>query len=505
MPSHKVLSGVGARRSLRKPFAMKSSILSILLLLFLSSPAAATLRDIRVDGKAPAEFVATQTGNAWAVVIGIDAYQYVPRLAYAVADAQEVGEMLKQQGFQVTELYDGQATRQVILHELGDKLIEKVGEHDRVAIFFAGHGETRQFGSGSPMGYLLSVEAKPRMLSGTAIDMSAIRALARALPARQVLFLVDVCYGGIAGQRFRSLQPEMTEAYLRQITKERGRQLITAGGADQRALEAPEWGHSLFTYYLLQGVRNGLADLNGDGIVPTTELYTYLESRVFKEARLRGHEQRPELWALGAEQGEFVFIPGSKPSVGEESAGGSANELAMVLQELKALKEQLRRRPPQDLDPGGESQAEELARLRAAVKALQERIPEPLEEKKSHSKENREAPFPASTTQAAEETIEVRNSSVYLGKNRYEGKGVWEWTIYVRGDKSTLDEIQCVTYTLHPTFPDPIRKVCHMGEIDRAFSHTTRGWGTFTVDVLISFKDGSELGKKHQLVFASEK
>ncbi len=74
------------------------------------------------------------------------------------------------------------------------------------------------------MGYLLPVDATRESLSGTAIDMGVMRTLARAIPAKQVLFLVDVCYGGIAGQRFRSFAPEVTAAYLRQITREPGRQ-----------------------------------------------------------------------------------------------------------------------------------------------------------------------------------------------------------------------------------------------------------------------------------------
>jgi transcription initiation factor IIF auxiliary subunit len=90
---------------------------------------------------------------------------------------------------------------------------------------------------------------------------------------------------------------------------------------------------------------------------------------------------------------------------------------------------------------------------------------------------------------------------VYLGKELYDEKGGWKWTIFVIGDKHILDDIRCVTYTLHHTFPDPIRKVCQKGKTEKAFSHTTKGWGTFTVEVLISFKDGEAVSKKHQLVF----
>jgi len=45
-------------------------------------------RDIRVDGKPPADYVAERTGKSWAVVIGINDYERVRRLTYAAQDAK---------------------------------------------------------------------------------------------------------------------------------------------------------------------------------------------------------------------------------------------------------------------------------------------------------------------------------------------------------------------------------------------------------------------------------
>jgi hypothetical protein len=271
-------------------------------------------RGVQVLGKAPSAYVAEQFGKSWAVVIGINDYEKAPRLKYAVADAKAMAGVLRQQGFQVTELYNRQATRGAVERELSDKLVERVGEQDRVVIFYAGHGETKTARGGRTMGYLLPVEGQQDSLGETAVSMGRIKELADALPSKQVLFLVDVCYGGIAGQQFRSTLPPMTVAYLKQITRERGRQLITAGGPEQQAMESPEWGHSVFTYYLLEGLSKGLADLNDDGIIPASELYSYLDSRVFSAAQMKGHTQRPELWSLAAEKGEFVFIPSKQQS-----------------------------------------------------------------------------------------------------------------------------------------------------------------------------------------------
>ena len=93
------------------------------------------------------------------------------------------------------------------------------------------------------MGYLLPVDGEVDDFAGTGISMGLIKELADALPSKHVLFVVDSCYGGIAAQSFRSTtQSKTTADYIRLITRERGRQIITAGGADQEASGSPGVG-----------------------------------------------------------------------------------------------------------------------------------------------------------------------------------------------------------------------------------------------------------------------
>lgn len=327
------------------------------------SESASTRRIEIVDGKSLAEYVAAQTGKSWAVVIGIDEYldPKIPRLKYAAADARAIGKELDRRGYQVTILLNEQATQRAINTELRSKLRQRTNKDDRVVVYYAGHGQDDKFEGSRTMGYLLPVDGELENIPGTGISMGVVRELADALPAKHVLFLIDACYGGVAGQQTRSL-PETSEAYVKQITRERGRQLITAGGADQEALEASDGGHGLFTAYLLKGLSDGLADLNGDGIIPASELYAYLDHRVFSEAQLRGHQQRPEIWTLSAEKGEFVFFTtawggaavatAGYPPVSSESMGESSNDGSMQrLQSLGASMNDVLQSPgrPQDV------------------------------------------------------------------------------------------------------------------------------------------------------------
>jgi len=76
--------------------------------------------------------------------------------------------------------------------------------------------------------------------------------------------------------------------------------------------------------------------------------------------------------------------------------------------------------------------------------------------------------------------------------------GWWEWGIYIKGAPAELKKIRCVEYTLHPSFPNPVRLGCTP---DKGFLLTARGWGTFTVPVKVMLKDGTVRELSHTLEF----
>jgi len=57
------------------------------------------------------------------------------------------------------------------------------------------------------------------------------------------------------------------------------------------------------------------------------------------------------------------------------------------------------------------------------------------------------------TARPAFAAVAVANTSTYAGSGR------WNWTIFIDADAATLRQIKCVEYTLHPTFPNPVRTV----------------------------------------------
>jgi transcription initiation factor IIF auxiliary subunit len=86
--------------------------------------------------------------------------------------------------------------------------------------------------------------------------------------------------------------------------------------------------------------------------------------------------------------------------------------------------------------------------------------------------------------------LTIKQESSYLGEDW------WAWSIALDGPPEELDRVQYVVYTLHPTFPSPVRRVT-----DRSthFRLDAKGWGTFTVYVEVSFKDGPPQTLSHEL------
>ncbi|MFW2440178.1 MAG: pYEATS domain-containing protein [Arenicellales bacterium] len=58
--------------------------------------------------------------------------------------------------------------------------------------------------------------------------------------------------------------------------------------------------------------------------------------------------------------------------------------------------------------------------------------------------------------------------------------------------------MDCVEYTLHPTFPGTVRKLC---DSTNGFELSSSGWGTFNVKIKVMFKDGRTKKLNHMLIF----
>lgn len=277
-------------------------------------------------GDSSAATVTTGYEKSWAIVVGIDNYARWPKLEYASHDAQAVADTLTGQfGFpssQVIVLKNEQATRNNILAAFHDRLADdRTGKNDRVFVFFAGHGATRQLASGRDLGYIIPVDSDPKEFATDAIAMTDIQNIAESMQAKHVMFVMDACYSGLGLTR----GGPSSSSFLRENARRSARQMLTAGGADQQVADAGPNGHSVFTWVLLQALA-GKGDLNGDGLITGTELAAYVAPAVSAVSH-----QTPAFGSLpGSQGGEFVFqVPDSQEFLNADTRQLTADAIAL--------------------------------------------------------------------------------------------------------------------------------------------------------------------------------
>jgi hypothetical protein len=247
--------------------------------------------------------------NRWAVVIGIGEYAHprIPKLRYAVQDAEAVHKFLTTDGgypsdhvLLLTDRAPTKPTLGNLRRALGEFLARKAGKDDMVLIYYAGHGAPEVDVAGNETDglskYLVPLDADPDSLYATAFPMDEIQRVFGRIAAERVVFFLDTCYSGsaggrtFAGQRVRATG--LNDQFLERLTRSKGRVIISASGPNEVSLELPELGHGVFTYYLLEGLR-GKGDRNGDGVVTVSELYEYMGEEVQRKAREAGGRQHP--------------------------------------------------------------------------------------------------------------------------------------------------------------------------------------------------------------------
>ena len=285
-----------------------------------------------------------------ALIVGIsdfDAYTDLP----TANDPLRMREyLIEDAGFDVVVTLTGKnVTKARIAELMVDEFPDSVAPDDRFLFYWSGHGVTRQRGDAA-FGFLPLADSRPDRNSSM-IAMADLARWDQFLQARQVLYLLDSCFSGLAGVAPQSDLRRLNEGQLMGPS----RHLLTAGTGDQETIAIDRLGGSVFTAAVLDGLRKGLADTeNGqysaDGLVSVEELKLYVSSRVADEARISGWTNpiTPQLREMRSSRGAFFFaVPNGRYGLrrGERlvsttpdgtvtpQSGASANISVVTLQE----------------------------------------------------------------------------------------------------------------------------------------------------------------------------
>lgn len=240
--------------------------------------------------------------QSWALIIGINKYKNAPPLNCACNDADAMVSILTQElGFKtenVVLLQDDAADKATILKEYSRFSEKADNPDDRLLIFFAGHGTTVP-GKRGDVGFLVPFDGNSDD-SNSLIRWSDLTVNAELIPAKHILFIMDACYSGIACQRSLS---SGQRRFLSDLLERPSWQVIAAGKAEQTVADGggPLGENSIFTGYLLDGLRGAAKDENG--ILTANGLMSYVYNKVGQDNL---SEQTPHYGHLYGD-GDFIF------------------------------------------------------------------------------------------------------------------------------------------------------------------------------------------------------
>jgi len=228
----------------------------------------------------------------------------------------------------------------VVRREIGRFFAQKRPD-DLLLLYFSGHGVKDDHGSL----YLAVKDTEHNLLHATAVSAASItHEMDNSKSKRQVLIL-DCCHSGAFAQGAKGVTQASVGTAAAFQGNGFGRVVLTATDSTQYAWEGDEIigeaANSVFTHYLIQGLKTGEADADSDAEITLNELYDYVYDQVVQKTP----RQTPGKWSY-KEQGDIVIARNSHPAKPADLAPelqdaiqsdflrvreGAVNELAKLL------------------------------------------------------------------------------------------------------------------------------------------------------------------------------
>jgi len=205
--------------------------------------------------------------------------------------------------------------------------------------------------------YLVPFDGSIGKLS-TVITMDEIKnTISKIIPAKHVFYVFDACYSGLLTTRSVDNKSRRDLAYLKEITRERVRQVLTAGTKGQEVLDSGRNGHSVFTGRLIELLETR------DDFVTANEIQAAIREKVSGDARARGHKQTPAYDAISG-SGDYVFVPNSQNKLVNLSATSAARQ--KEIEQLQTME--------RDAEAAKQKERDEIAKREAELAALDKQI-----------------------------------------------------------------------------------------------------------------------------------
>jgi hypothetical protein len=243
--------------------------------------------------------------NAIAVVIGNSHYlkSDVPAVDFAAKDARLMREyLIKMFGYREGNIiFIEDATQADFNAVFGTDLnykgklynYVKEGKSD-VFIYYNGHGAPNPE---SKEGFFVPVDCEPSLVSLNGYALRTFYNNLSKVRYKSLTVVIDACFSGSSekGMLLKNLSPIFIEVEDPAL-KLKNAVVMTSAAGNQVSSWYPEKEHSLFTFYLLRGIRGEADEANGKTITAGRLKDYLLENVRYMARRLSNREQTPQVY-----------------------------------------------------------------------------------------------------------------------------------------------------------------------------------------------------------------
>ena len=152
---------------------------------------------------------------------------------------------------------------------------------DLVLLYFSGHGIKDDSGNL----YLASCNTRKeqeKLVQPTAVAASYVQNTMSDSRSKRQVVILDCCFSGAFSQGMK-VKDDGSIPIKQQLGGE-GRAILTSSTSTQYSFEHPGFELSLYTHFLFEGLKTGVADLDSDGNISIDELHTYASEKVQETA-----------------------------------------------------------------------------------------------------------------------------------------------------------------------------------------------------------------------------
>lgn len=266
-----------------------------------AAPATSTL-DIRTPA----------VSRKWALVVGIaNFHDSHLNLHYTRQDAEAVASLLKDPVYgrfapgHVRLLTDEQATTVNVRAGL-NWLARMASQDDLAVIYLATHGTAREedvAGANYVVTFDSDVESKDGLYSTTIPMVEISNDIRTRMRALRVAVFLDTCHSAGAISQTVTLPSSISPQMLDRAREGTGRAIMAASRVDESSYEQTRYGHGLFTYYLLQALKQQTD-------APLDKIYEWVDAHVSQDAAANHWQQHP---VFSASDAASVIVIGTPP------------------------------------------------------------------------------------------------------------------------------------------------------------------------------------------------